>query len=466
MNPAAIHINKLEVNGATLEETIANFQQKFEAFLMPKEYDIKVVAGATYMYLFGEWAVLLDNTVITAKKSNETLYNPTNFFNTLLKTVDTITDVFLGAAGLAYGIIEGILRGIYDALEGIVDFIGAIIETIEELINGTLLDKLKDLYYAIIKIADLNIEQLKELLYGILGNIGDAIKKIIENWHNATAFEKGKVVGIIVGAILLEVLVAIFSGGVVSVAKWAGKLGKFGKVLTKIGKIGDDLKDALKKNKKLDKLFKKGAYENDKDDGDNWQRWALLQQARVTAETMDANGNTVEELRATLNLTEKLYPDLGNVKWPKKKIKDDIYYIGMKASDEKWVDKHFSSGDEEGLEKHTKGFYNGVKPKYENPGHHDRKSSNFRGGGSKTELIPENAEVLYKRAIPGFTNDVSKQGIPKKWYSIDKNGKIHQFTVDHNENSHWAGSENGPRGISIDNSTRKRLLKYYKEKIK
>ena len=42
---------------------------------------------------------------------------------------------------------------------------------------------------------------------------------------------------------------------------------------------------------------------------------------------------------------KKLYPDLENVKWPTKHIRDNIYSIGMVASDEKWVDKHFTSGD-------------------------------------------------------------------------------------------------------------------------
>lgn len=113
--------------------------------------------------------------------------------------------------------------------------------------------------------------------------------------------------------------------------------------------------------------------------------------------------------------------------------------------------------------KYTGGFYNGKKPKYENPGHHDPKSTNFRGGGSKTETIPENHEELWKKAIPGFSDVKTKEEIPSVWYSIDNKGKIHQFQVDHNGNTHWAGSENGARGIKIDNTTRKRLQQYYKD---
>ncbi|UKB82435.1 hypothetical protein LF887_15630 [Chryseobacterium sp. MEBOG06] len=118
---------------------------------------------------------------------------------------------------------------------------------------------------------------------------------------------------------------------------------------------------------------------------------------------------------------------------------------------------------------YTGRFYNGKKPKYENPGHHDPKSPNFRGGGSKTEAIPENHEELWKRAIPGFSNLETKQGIgmPKTWYSIDNAGKIHQFQVDNNGIAHWAGSQNGARGVQgIDEATKRRLIKYFKDKLK
>ncbi|MFT5890890.1 MAG: hypothetical protein ACI9Y7_000988 [Dokdonia sp.] len=390
-----------------------------------------------------------------------------DLMNATIDVVDTITEILAGAAGLVVGIIEGLLRAIYDALEGIVDLISTIISTIKDLITGELFDKMKSLYETIIGFADLEFEDLKKVMYAVLGNIGTAIQDIIENWKTASAFEKGRVIGIVIGAILLEILVAIFTGGSVTLAKWAGKLGKLGKVLTKIAELGDDMRKALKK--KMPDRFKKGDYDKDNDgDATNWQRWALLQQARVTALAMDADGSSELEFLVALKTQAGFYPKL-KVAWPIKDRKSKSFDLYMKASKPKKVVDDFTSGEgddkEENL-KFTDGFYNGPKPRYENPGHHDRKSPNFRGGGSKTELIPDNAEDLYKKAIPGYTNEVSKQGIPKKWYSVDEKGKIHQFTVDNNGNTHWAGSENGSRGVTIDNATRKRLLNYYREIIK
>lgn len=181
---------------------------------------------------------------------------------------------------------------------------------------------------------------------------------------------------------------------------------------------------------------------------------AELRTAKIIKET----GLTIEEIKLCKQTFEKA----------KVLAKDDKLVAEMeKALSDKDFGKLENLMKDAGKSnKYNEGFYNGPKPKYDNPGHHDPKSSNFRGGGSKTEVIPENHEELWKRAIPGSSNIKTKQEIPSVWYSIDGNGKIHQFQVDHNGIAHWAGSENGARGIVVDNQTRKRLLQYYNEFLK
>ncbi|MFC4636202.1 hypothetical protein ACFO3O_20005 [Dokdonia ponticola] len=263
-----------------------------------------------------------------------------DFMNATIDVVDAVTEILAGAAGLVVGIIEGLLRAIYDALEGIVDLISTIISTIKDLITGELFGKIKSLYETIIGFADLEYEDLKKVMYAVLGNIGTAIQDIIENWKTASAFEKGRVIGIVIGAILLEILVAIFTGGSVTLAKWAGKLGKLGKVLTKIAELGDDMRKALKK--KMPDRFKKGDYDKDNDnDGENWQRWALLQQARTTALAMDANGASEAALLGALVTQASFYPKL-KVTWPKEDIKADSFDLYMKASKPKKVVDDFT----------------------------------------------------------------------------------------------------------------------------
>jgi hypothetical protein len=160
------------------------------------------------------------------------------------------------------------------------------------------------------------------------------------------------------------------------------------------------------------------------------------------------------------------------------KISADTFQILMYGSTHKGGEMHFenlrdkenSSEINDKLDEsskkidYTHDYYHGKKPDYINPGHHDKNSPNFRGGGAgKTEVIPENHEELWKRAIPGVGELNTKQGIPSTWYSIDNKGKIHQFQVDHNGFSHWAGSQNGPSGIKLHNTTRKRLERYYQD---
>ncbi|WP_409415946.1 hypothetical protein [Flavobacterium sp. PS2] len=402
-----------------------------------------------------------------------TLSSRSEFMNTAIKTGDIIAEILAGVGGLIVGVIEGILRGIYDTLVGIIEYIESIIDTIRDLLSGKFLDKLKEMYQAIIKLANSSWSELKNILYSFLGSIGDSVKKVIDNWFSSSPYEKGRVIGLLLGTILLEVIIGIFTGGGATFAKLASKLGKLGKILMKIEKFTHEIKEKLL-SKLPKKLFEKGDYIHDLDDSKNWMRSALLVQARATAEIMDVKGYSIGQLMTTLKLSGKLYPKL-KIKWDSIHKRDNIYAITLTASPTKTVDSHFSSEGKKDEDKtstfendlkHNKGYYNGPKPKYENPGHHDLKSPNFRGGGSKTEIIPENAEALYKRAIPGLTNKESQQGIPKKWYSIDEKGKIHQFQVDNNGYTHWAGSENGSRGVTVDNATRKRLDEFYKDFIK
>ncbi|MEW5675617.1 DNA/RNA non-specific endonuclease [Flavobacterium enshiense] len=274
------------------------------------------------------------------------------FMNLTIKAVDAAGEILQGAAGVIVGIIEGILRGIYDALEGLVDMVGSIIQTIKDLIAGTFFSKIKKMYETVINmISNLKPSELLDMFLAILGNVGESIKKTIKNWVKSSSFEKGRVIGIFLGTILLEILVAIFTGGSANLAKWTSKLGKLGKVLLKIAELGDEVREKLKANKHLKKLFKKGEYEKDSDaDGKNWQRWALLLQARATAKLMDAQGANETMLLTALNTQAKLYPKL-NVTWPKKDVKAQTFDLWMKASEPKRVVDDFSPGEKEKKEK-------------------------------------------------------------------------------------------------------------------
>ncbi|KFF06426.1 AHH domain-containing protein [Flavobacterium reichenbachii] len=277
------------------------------------------------------------------------LSSRSEFMNTAIKTGDIIAEILAGVAGLIVGVIEGILRGIYDTLVGIIEYIESIIDTIRDLLSGKFLDKLKEMYQAIIKLANSSWSELKNILYSFLGSIGDSVKKVIENWFSSSSYEKGRVIGLLLGTILLEVIIGIFTGGGAAFAKLASKLGKLGKILMKIEKFTHEIKEKLLA-KLPKKLFEKGDYIHDLDDSKNWMRSALLMQARATAEFMDAKGNSITELMHALKLSGKLYPKL-KPKWDSTHKGGNIYAITLTASPTKTVDSNFSSAGKTDLVK-------------------------------------------------------------------------------------------------------------------
>ncbi|BAY07540.1 eCIS core domain-containing protein [Calothrix sp. NIES-2098] len=97
------------------------------------------------------------------------------------------------------------------------------------------------------------------------------------------------------------------------------------------------------------------------------------------------------------------------------------------------------------------GAYHGPKPDYTNPGHHDPSSPNFRGGGSMTTPLPEDAASVYKTAIP------DEQG--KNWYGQNADGEIYRYQPNggNDPGVHWNGRENSPRGLEVPSYIRKRF---------
>ncbi len=351
---------------------------------------------------------------------------------------------------------------------------------------------------------------------------GKAANSLFSYITSGNPFQIGMDVGSIIGQIIFEVVLAVFTGGAGNAAKlglkgaqWLSKgirmlktafskgaawVMKGFKVLRQvIDKVGDALRlfggkvaglvsrikawinkawrwikskldDAFKrrknkkgprkKPKKKPKNKKKPRSKKQQKSDEAIERPRAYAEARAFTEMHDKLDTPVPALLTLLKATFKR-----RYKWIKNFIAEpkatlgvyQIFMIASKVNLGKYKDDKESKKD---------GWYHGKKPKYENPGHHDKSSPNFRGGGSKTEIIPDNAEELYNRAIPGFTDAKTNQGIPKTWYSIDNNGVIHQFQVNHNGFAHWAGSEKGVRGIVVDNMTRKRLLQYFTDFLK
>jgi hypothetical protein len=169
---------------------------------------------------------------------------------------------------------------------------------------------------------------------------------------------------------------------------------------------------------------------------------AALAQAKAITEANDAVDTPVPALLGVLNASVK-----SKYSWIKRfearpKGLPGHYSIHMIASDYVVTSKYTAKPWKEGA-------YHGPKPKYENPGHHDPSSPNFRGGGSRTSKLPDDAAEVYKHAIP------SPDG--KTWWGRNAQGEIYRYQSHAEGKVHWNGREKSERGLQVPNYIRKRF---------
>ena len=94
------------------------------------------------------------------------------------------------------------------------------------------------------------------------------------------------------------------------------------------------------------------------------------------------------------------------------------------------------------------GAYHGPKPEYENPGHHDPSSGNFRGRGSTTTPLPSDAEEVYKNAIPELGG--------RTWWGRNQHREYYRFQ-NSNGMVHFNGREKSERGLQVPAYVKKRF---------
>ncbi|MCB9286263.1 MAG: DUF4157 domain-containing protein [Lewinellaceae bacterium] len=253
------------------------------------------------------------------------------------ETLEVMEDVIMGIAGFSVGVAEGFFGGIWDMLTGLVDAAGQLIDTLGSVFTGEIFSQIGDIYDELMA---MDVDDLKQLLDAMLGGLISEGQQLLDNWDQSDAYDKGEFLGKVVGNILLEVLMAIFTGGSGNAAKWAGRLGKVApklvKILTKAEKTADKLiPDKLKTKRKGDKDY-------DSDNETAAKRRKALILAKVIAEREDASGANISEAIVALQVVKAKYPIVKS--FPYQQIRTGIYKIEMVASRPRTVDEHFSSG--------------------------------------------------------------------------------------------------------------------------
>lgn len=76
-------------------------------------------------------------------------------------------------------------------------------------------------------------------------------------------------------------------------------------------------------------------------------------------------------------------------------------------------------------------------------------------GGSQTSVLPNNAEELYKHAIPDAEG--------KHWYAMDENDVIHRYGNSNDGKAHWNGDTSQNRGIPVPKEVQSRFNQMKKD---
>ncbi len=237
-------------------------------------------------------------------------------------------DIGKGTAGFVAGILSGFFGGILEALEGLYELVKEVINLIGKIITGDILNDIQKLYD---EISNLTVEQVGEIINALLSSVMQGLADFADKWNHSDAYECWFFRGKVVGAIALEVVLAIFTGGAGNAAKWAGRLGKYlprlSRLLKKaITKVDNVIPDRLKKKKDKDR-------DRDDDEPGSHEKVMALGMAKTMTETQDARNGTVRGLMLVLRTVKQKYKVVKSFTY--ERIGSDRYQIWMIASKHK-----------------------------------------------------------------------------------------------------------------------------------
>ncbi len=154
-----------------------------------------------------------------------------------------------GVTGFSAGVIEGLVKGGYEAVEGVYDMGKAVVEAFIDLFTGELLKKAKGLYD---KLVNMTWEGMTEGLGKAKDMISGEWEKFKKNWNDPNIYDRWNFRGELVGRIVLEILVAIITAGIGGAASIITKINKFAPKLAKL--LTEVVETVNKVRRKLDKL--------------------------------------------------------------------------------------------------------------------------------------------------------------------------------------------------------------------
>lgn len=245
-----------------------------------------------------------------------------------------------GIGGFVGGLVDGFVSAIVDVFVGIWDMVKSIISLIRDVISGEALKKAEEVYDLI---TGLSAAELLGMLKDAVTSMASGLwSGFVRKWTQDNLFEKWYYRGEVIGNILAEVLMAVFTGGAATAAKWLPKLGKLGvklaDILGGVLKRADAMLDALPGRRKTARA---DADKHDSSDRAKQLPMAIAA-AALLAEKHDAADAPIPVVGLALRVIKVKY------RWIKKFVArpkgPGVYEIQLIASPPHTVDEKYTTG--------------------------------------------------------------------------------------------------------------------------
>ena len=223
--------------------------------------------------------------------------------------INAAVDIGKGIAGFSTGIVSGVFGSLWDTLTGLWELGKSIVSTVKGALDGSLFASIKSIYDAV---TNMTWEDFKDMVDEVITMGKNAFTSFMEKWEHPDTYKKWHFRGYTIGAIALEVVLAIFTGGGTLGVKVLAKIGKYFPklmgVLNKLLKVADDLDFRRRRGKGRSDKSKDRDDDRDRDKDDEnmrnddraWEQARMM--AALITEEHDVIDTPVEELLPKLNM--------------------------------------------------------------------------------------------------------------------------------------------------------------------
>ena len=161
-------------------------------------------------------------------------------WQTVKGAAEAVAEFVVGGAAFIAGLLHGALESLWDILVGLKDLAVMLWDILKSFVTGNLLSDAKALW-----------EQLKNLNWGEL--VEGWLDRFMERWNAPGLLARWHFRGWVIGYAIMEVLLLVFSEGVITGIKWIGKASKVSKAISSLPKV-QKFVDAVKASKAAERL--------------------------------------------------------------------------------------------------------------------------------------------------------------------------------------------------------------------